>query len=158
MTAASAARSTSVTKSLCRFRVTDSRSTSRAARLMIAPARRAALTAIPSIGCMVLRPGKERCCRAPDSIMKVGARIVDQFTKVSDNTRPTWKTDAYPNPRRHRLRVRPRSRGALDLGSHHLLPRIPRPAHPQAGPCLLAREVALAWEIHVALLPISYRD
>src|SRR6267142_1038104 len=88
MTACSAARSTSVTKSLCRLRVTDRRSTSRAARLMIAPARRAALTAIPSIGCMGPL-GFQRAGVAERRILlrKTGL-LVDHFTKVSDNTRP----------------------------------------------------------------------
>jgi hypothetical protein len=51
--AASAARSTSLTKSLGPFAVTVSMSRSRAPRLMTLPARRAALTAVVSIGCMI---------------------------------------------------------------------------------------------------------
>src|SRR6185436_20034410 len=52
MVASSAARSTSVTKSLRPFALTCTRSMSRLARLMIEPALRAALTAVLSIGCM----------------------------------------------------------------------------------------------------------
>src|SRR5882757_10986613 len=52
MIAASEALSTSVTKSLCCFLLTWIRSRSSDARSMICPARRAALTAILSIGCM----------------------------------------------------------------------------------------------------------
>src|SRR5262249_22471667 len=51
-------------------------STSRAARLMIAPARRAALTAIPSIGCMVRPEIQKRAIqRGPDSSMKARAPL-----------------------------------------------------------------------------------
>src|ERR1700761_4209331 len=52
MMAASDALSTSVTKSLCCFLETWIRSRSSEARLMICPARRAALTAMLSMGCM----------------------------------------------------------------------------------------------------------
>ena len=52
MIAASAPLSTSVTKSLCRLRVTTTWSTSRAARFMMVPARLAAFTAMVSIGCI----------------------------------------------------------------------------------------------------------
>src|SRR3990170_1621817 len=52
MIAASAALSTWVTKSLARLEWISSWVRSSAARLMIAPARRAALTAMLSIGCM----------------------------------------------------------------------------------------------------------
>jgi hypothetical protein len=51
MIAASAAWSTSVTKSLCDLAVTVTRSMSSEARLISAPAVRAALTAVLSIGC-----------------------------------------------------------------------------------------------------------
>ncbi len=51
MTAASAAWSTSVTKSFVDLALTCSRSRSSEARLMIAPAARAALTAMLSMGC-----------------------------------------------------------------------------------------------------------
>ena len=51
MIAASAAWSTSVTKSFGAFEFTCSRSRSSEARLMIAPAVRAALTAVLSMGC-----------------------------------------------------------------------------------------------------------
>ena len=50
--AASAPRSISLTKSLGPLAVIVSRSRSRAPRLMMLPARRAALTAIVSMGCM----------------------------------------------------------------------------------------------------------
>src|SRR5688500_8915383 len=50
--ASSAARSTCVTKSLARLDFTSSASPPSAARLMIEPARRAARTAILSMGCM----------------------------------------------------------------------------------------------------------
>src|SRR5689334_12501829 len=52
MIASSAARSTWVTKSLTRFVLTTSASPPSAARLMIEPARRAARTAMFSIGCI----------------------------------------------------------------------------------------------------------
>ena len=51
MIAASAAWSTSVTKSFGALALTCSRSTSSEARLMIAPAARAALMAMLSMGC-----------------------------------------------------------------------------------------------------------
>ena len=51
--AASAARSISLTKSFGPFVSTFSRSMSRAPRLMMLPALRAALTAVVSIGCMI---------------------------------------------------------------------------------------------------------
>src|SRR5262245_39672197 len=51
MMLASAARSTSVTKSLGALALTVSRSRSSEARLMMAPAPRAALMAVLSIGC-----------------------------------------------------------------------------------------------------------
>src|SRR3990172_10541236 len=52
MTAVSAALSTCVTKSLARLERISSWVRSSAARLMMLPARRAALTAMLSIGCM----------------------------------------------------------------------------------------------------------
>src|SRR6185295_13411648 len=52
MIASSAARSTWVTKSFARFAFTTSASPPSAARLMIEPARRAARTAILSMGCI----------------------------------------------------------------------------------------------------------
>src|SRR5256885_14908143 len=52
MIAASAALSTSVTKSFARFDFTSRPPLSSEARLMIEPARRAARTAIVSMGCM----------------------------------------------------------------------------------------------------------
>ena len=65
--AASAARSTSLTKSFGPLAVTVSRSRSRAPRLMMLPARRAALTASVSMGCMSanlgLRPAMTRTRR-----------------------------------------------------------------------------------------------
>ena len=60
MIACSAAWSTSVTKSLCPFSVTLMRSRSNEARLMIVAARRAALTAVLSMGCIEV-PLKWRC-------------------------------------------------------------------------------------------------
>ena len=60
--ARSASRSTSLTKSFGPLDVTVSRSSSRAPRLMMLPARRAAFTAIVSIGCMV----GCRVCRCDD--------------------------------------------------------------------------------------------
>src|ERR1700744_87807 len=63
MIAASDALSTSVTKSLCCFLLTWIRSRSSDARLMICAARRAAFTAILSMGCMrrILVPGQHGC-------------------------------------------------------------------------------------------------
>src|ERR1700743_3747100 len=60
MIAASDALSTSVTKSLCCFLLTLTKSRSSDARLMICPARRAALTAILSIGCIRQNPCDDR--------------------------------------------------------------------------------------------------
>src|SRR5512134_815858 len=60
MIVSSAALSTSVTKSLRPLAVTFTRSMSRLARLMIAPALRAALTAVFSIGCMESRAESAR--------------------------------------------------------------------------------------------------
>src|SRR5256885_444930 len=54
MMACSAALSTSVTKSLTCFCATRTDSTSRAARLMMAPAARAALMATLSMGCRLV--------------------------------------------------------------------------------------------------------
>src|SRR5207302_2058688 len=65
MMACSAARSTSVTKSLRPLLETRTRSRSRLARLMIEPALRAAFTAVFSIGCI---EGKPQTMQAPDSI------------------------------------------------------------------------------------------
>src|SRR3972149_2516722 len=63
MIARSASRSTSDTKSLIAFCVTDKMSRFCAARLMFLPARRAAFTAVLSIGCMVRKPYP--CCELP---------------------------------------------------------------------------------------------
>ena len=60
MTAASAAWSTSVTKSFVDLVLTCSRSRSSEARLMIAPAARAALTAMLSMGCSACDMGWDR--------------------------------------------------------------------------------------------------
>ena len=65
--AASAARSTSLTKSFGPLAVTVRRSRSRAPRVMTLPARRAALTAVVSIGCMrprAARGGRVACQNA----------------------------------------------------------------------------------------------
>src|SRR6202022_297290 len=66
-TASSDALSTSVTKSLCCFLLTWIRSRSSEARLMICPARRAALTAMLSMGCMSLFPCADAARRLPGS-------------------------------------------------------------------------------------------
>src|SRR5438270_8236927 len=67
MIACSAAWSTSVTKSFGAFALTVRRSTSSDARLMIAPAARAALTAMLSMGCRA-------CDMAAEALRRGGAR------------------------------------------------------------------------------------
>src|SRR5260221_5345323 len=79
MMACSAARSTSVTKSLRPLLETRTRSRSRLARLMIEPALRAAFTAVFSIGCI---EGEPQTMQTPDSIdtgdMAAGAAALDR--------------------------------------------------------------------------------
>ena len=133
MIAASAAWSTSVTKSFDRLGATCSRSTSSAARLMMAPAARAALTAMLSMGCSACdmgmgsvegghAPGRPGACAAAEWTVAILA--------ASDMTR---RSDPL-HPHQHQPRRQRRRGGARDEG--HGLRR------PGAGGAALGRRAA----------------
>ena len=121
--ARSASRSTSLTKSFGPFDVTVSRSSSRAPRLMMLPARRAAFTAIVSIGCMVglsrlsrrqRRRGGARRTKAAIVTAGGGARRVRRDPRVLDAASPRSPLCHPDRARRDEPSGQHRRRGARD--------------------------------------------
>ena len=114
----SAARSTSLTKSFGPLAVTVSRSRSRAPRLMMLPARRAAFTAVVSIGCMVWRRARVAAKGANRSVFYLRA--------------PTLATRHRPMPDRPR-RTPQRVADALLARAHRARAHEPSRQHRRRG-------------------------